>query len=189
MIHLSEINARLTGFERTFLNVVLRGAQGSELANVLLTMGVDEAASFVKEQIARVQGERDASGPGGAAPPADPPPVDAPPVDAPPVGAMPPVGAAPPADGAPPKPDWPDALPPVVPPATAPPTVPPEGETPPAGEPPVAAAPWPPAPGGAPPDASVSPFGELSQATVEATSPRRRAEGFIVFAYSRNARS
>jgi hypothetical protein len=83
MIHLSEINARLTGFERKFLNVVLRGAQGGELANVLLTMAVDEAASFVKEQIARVQGERDASGQGGAAPPADSPPADAPPVDAP----------------------------------------------------------------------------------------------------------
>jgi hypothetical protein len=83
MIHLSEINARLTGFERKFLNVVLRGAQGSELANVLLTMGVDEAASFVKEQIAHVQGERDASGQGGTAPPADSPPADAPPVGAP----------------------------------------------------------------------------------------------------------
>lgn len=93
MIHLSEINAHLTGFERKFLNVVLRGPQGGELANVLLTMSVEEAASFVKEQIARVQAERDAPAREGAASPASSPPNDAPlvdaPVDAPPADAPP----------------------------------------------------------------------------------------------------
>jgi hypothetical protein len=54
--------------------VVLRGRQGGELANVLLTMGVDEAASFVKEQISRVQAERDVSDRGSAAHPVDSPP-------------------------------------------------------------------------------------------------------------------
>lgn len=61
MIHLSEINARLTGFERKFLNVAMRARQGGKLADMLLAMSVEEAVPFVKEQIALLQAERAAS--------------------------------------------------------------------------------------------------------------------------------
>jgi hypothetical protein len=60
MIHLSEINARLTPIERKFLNLVLRNEGGAEVTNVLLGMGVPEAVEFVKGQVANARAERTA---------------------------------------------------------------------------------------------------------------------------------
>src|SRR6185436_18163493 len=97
MIHLAEINARLTGIEQKFLNLVLRGRQGGELTEMLLAMHVDEAVAFVKEQIALVQAERAAVTKGGVAaapPPAEASPAEARPVSAP-VGEMKPASAPP----------------------------------------------------------------------------------------------
>jgi hypothetical protein len=94
MIHLSEINARLTGFERKFLNVVIRGKQGAELTDMLIAMSVDEAVAFVKENIAHAQAARHVAPERGGAPPVDAPSVDVPPVGAAPVDA-PPVDALP----------------------------------------------------------------------------------------------
>jgi hypothetical protein len=87
MIHLSEINAHLTGFERKFLNVVIRGKQGAELTDMLITMSVDDAVAFVKENITRAQAARPAASERGAAPSVDAVPVDVPPGDAVPVDA------------------------------------------------------------------------------------------------------
>jgi hypothetical protein len=91
MIHLSEINARLTDFERKFINAVLRGQRGGELSNMLLTMSADDAAAFVKEQIAQVQAARAAAN-NAAAPPAEAPSrAEAPPLtEAPPLAEVPP---------------------------------------------------------------------------------------------------
>lgn len=58
MIHLSEVNARLTPIERKFLNLVLRNEGGAEVTNVLLGMGVPEAVEFVKDQVANARAER-----------------------------------------------------------------------------------------------------------------------------------
>ncbi len=81
MIHLSEINVRLTAFERKFLNALLRGNQGDQVTDLLIAMSVDEAAAFVKENIARVQAERDAATRAGGAPPAKASPTEASPTD------------------------------------------------------------------------------------------------------------
>ena len=98
-VHLSEINACLTGFERKFLNVVLRGKNGDGIAALLVEMSVDDAVALVKDNIARVQAERDAAPQAGAAPPAATPPGDSPPAAAPPVEAKP--AAAPPVEAKP----------------------------------------------------------------------------------------
>lgn len=60
MIHLSEINARLTPIERKFLNLVLRHEGGAHVTEVLLGMGVDDAVEFVKGQVANARAERKA---------------------------------------------------------------------------------------------------------------------------------
>ena len=78
MIHLSEINARLMDFERKFINAVLRGRRGAELSNMLLTMSADDAAAFVKEQIAQVQAARTAAYGSAATPTEAPPRAEAP---------------------------------------------------------------------------------------------------------------
>jgi hypothetical protein len=96
MIHLSEINVRLTAFERKFLNVLLRGAHGSEVTAMLIAMSVDEAVVFVKTNIARAQAAHQAATQDSDAPPVDAPPVDAPPADASPVDApLPPATTTP----------------------------------------------------------------------------------------------
>jgi hypothetical protein len=82
MIHLSEINARLTAFERKFLNALLRGQHGGQATELLIAMSADEAAAFVRENIARVQAERHAANRTSETP-VDPPPTDPPPTDAP----------------------------------------------------------------------------------------------------------
>jgi hypothetical protein len=89
MVHLSEINARLTAFERKFLNVLIRGQHGGQVTDLLIGMTVAEAVAFVKENIARVQAERDAATRTGETPPTDAPPVDAQPADAQPADAQP----------------------------------------------------------------------------------------------------
>ena len=61
MVHLSEINAQLTGVERKFLNLVLRGEHGPRVTEVLLSMAVPECAAFVKDQVARARAEREGS--------------------------------------------------------------------------------------------------------------------------------
>ena len=58
MVHLSEINARLTPVERKFLNLVLRSKGGDETTAFLLRRSVDDAVAFVKEQVACAQAER-----------------------------------------------------------------------------------------------------------------------------------
>jgi hypothetical protein len=103
MVHLSEINAHLTPFERKFLNVLIRGNHGGDVADMLLTMSVDEASAFVKENVARAQAHH-ATSQSGAARPADVPAVDAPAVDAPAVNA-PAVGAPAETEPAPAAPD------------------------------------------------------------------------------------
>jgi hypothetical protein len=90
MIHLSEINARLSAFERKFLNVLMRGQHGGQVSDLVIAMSVDEAVAFVRENIARVQAERHAAPRPGEtssvdAPPVDVAPVGAPPADAPPI--------------------------------------------------------------------------------------------------------
>ncbi len=53
MVHLAEINERLTGSERRVLRTVLRNPNAEVLTNELLALSVDDAAAFVQELIAR----------------------------------------------------------------------------------------------------------------------------------------
>jgi hypothetical protein len=61
MVHLSEINERLTGPERRFLRRVLRGAGADAVIAELLARTADDAATFVKEQIAQARAEQNGS--------------------------------------------------------------------------------------------------------------------------------
>ncbi len=58
MVHLSEINARVTPVERKYLNLVLRGKDGGRVTDMLLGWSVDEAVEWVKYQVAGAQAER-----------------------------------------------------------------------------------------------------------------------------------
>jgi len=60
MVHLSEINARVTPVERKYLNLVLRSIDGGRITDLLLASSVEEAVEWVKYQVASVQAEKHA---------------------------------------------------------------------------------------------------------------------------------
>ena len=61
MIHLAEINARLTAFERKYLNIVLRSDGGAVVTEELLALSVPDAVALVKESVERAEAERNAA--------------------------------------------------------------------------------------------------------------------------------
>lgn len=58
MVHLSEINARVTPVERKYLNIALRSSDGNRITDLLLGSSVEEAVEWVKYQVASVQAEK-----------------------------------------------------------------------------------------------------------------------------------
>lgn len=73
MVHLSEINERLTGPERRFLSHVLRSQTADTVTRELLARSVDDAVALIKDAIAKARAPRDAA--------ADPAPASPPPAD------------------------------------------------------------------------------------------------------------
>jgi hypothetical protein len=76
MIHLAEINARLTKEERRFLSEVLRGEDGQGVTEQLLALSVDEAVVRVRLAIRRLRPNRRSAAPPPV--PSDQAPAEAP---------------------------------------------------------------------------------------------------------------